>query len=87
MSGKRNNSPHALLLHPIENLNTEEVSFTQSSHTSNGYSCPKPKISFAFLTQHEKLIVLPTGMNLNSSDFVSISWTTAFKTDQEDWET
>lgn len=44
-------------------------------------------MSFVFLTQQEKLIVLRTGMNLNSSDFISISWITAFNADQEDWET
>lgn len=44
-------------------------------------------MSFVFLTQPENLIILPTGMYLNSSEFVSISWITAFNADQEDCET
>lgn len=87
VSGKGNNSPHALLLHPTKNLHTEVVSFIQSGHTSYGYSCPNRKISFVFSTQQEKLILLSTGMNLNSSSFAGISWITAFNADQEDWET
>lgn len=56
MLRKGNNSPHALLLHPIKNLHTKEVSFIQDSHILYDYSCPKPKMSFVFLTQKKKLL-------------------------------
>lgn len=69
---------------PSKNLYTKEISFIQSSQASQGYSCPKPRISFSFLIQQEKLIVLLPGL---ISEFVSISWIIVFSADQEDWKT